>query len=163
MVPLSSADDVYLGARDRKGAEAALQAFKQRLKSHPAGPIELYDAKPVRASTGTVTVLGYLLEPGNGYGSNPIHVKPGPRRTNRFKNRLNQRLLKLGPDEDAMAQGLAYWRPWYASQHAWTKVPVHSEFVSESCAMGYIDDFKHNVPMGGNWTKGFDNKKAFYK
>jgi len=157
-----SADDVYLGACDRKGAEAAWQAFKQRLNSHPAGPIELHQATPVHTSTGQVSVLGYKLRPGKGYGNNPVHVVPGPKRINRFKNRLTQRLLRAGPNQDLLQLGLKYWCHWYPSQQAWTKVPHYSYRVSQGFAYGYIDDFKNEVPMGKNWTKGFSNKTAFY-
>lgn len=156
-------DDVYIGAHVRKDVQAAFQAFKERLLSHPAGPIELHDGKPVHASTRKLTVVGYRLEPGNGYGDNPVHVVPGRKRTNNFKNRLTRRLLELGPDEDPMEVGRAYWRRWYDGQQAWTKVPLHTEYLSETLAIQDVDFFMHNQPMAGNWTKGFSNQTALYR
>ena len=161
-VRASWVDDLYFGARVREDARAAYQAFKERLLSHPAGPIELHEGKPIKAETRELHVLGYRLEPDNGYGDNPVHVLPGPKRTNRFKNRLTRKLLSIGLDEDAIKVGLAYWRRWYDSQQAWTKVPGYSEYISETLAMLDIISFEHNEPMKGNYSESFSNETAYY-
>ncbi|WFU41780.1 hypothetical protein QA640_04500 [Bradyrhizobium sp. CB82] len=148
-------DDLAICACAQPTAAAAMQALEVRLKSHPAGPIELH-AKCVRnaewwKSEGQVTVLKYLLEPGNGYGGNPVHVKPGPGRISRFKKRLKEKLDQAKAEgKDLYSEGLRYWKQWYASQQAWTKVPGYTELVSENLAMSYIDDYKLGIPMGSN-------------
>jgi len=148
-------DDLAICACAQSTAAAAMQALEMRLKSHPAGPIELHSkcVKDARAwkTKGHVEVLKYLLEPDNGYGDNPVHVKPGQRRISKFKKTLKEKLDQAkAKGEDLYTAGLRYWRRWYASQQAWTKVPGHTELLSENIAMSYINDYLSGIPMGGN-------------
>lgn len=148
-------DDLAICACAQPTAAAAMQALEMRLKSHPAGPIELHSKYVKDAAAwktkGHVEVLKYLLEPANGYGNNPVHVKPGQRRIERFKKRLKEKLDQAKAEgEDLYEAGLRYWKQWYASQQAWTKVPVLSELASEMAAMQYIHDYIVGIPMGCN-------------
>lgn len=151
----SFVDDLAICACAQTTAAAAMHALEMRLKSHPAGPIELH-AKQIRDANawktdGHTEVLKYLLEPGNGYGDNPVHVKPGPRRISKFKKRLKEKLDQAKAEgKNLYAEGLRYWKQWFASQHAWTKVPGCSELVSEAAAMSYIEDYILGIPMGSN-------------
>ena len=148
-------DDLAICACAQTTAAAAMHALEMRLKSHPAGPIELH-AKHIRDANawktdGHAEVLKYLLEPGNGYGDNPVHVKPGLRRISKFKKRLKEALDQAKAEgKDLYTEGLHYWRQWYASQQAWTKVPGYTEELSCNIAMSFIDDYKEGIPMGGN-------------
>lgn len=138
-------DDLAFCAGAQSIATAAMQALEVRLKSHPAGPIELHskqlrDAKAWKTA-GRVQVLKYLLEPGRGYNC-PVHVKPGPGRFGRFRKRLKQRLdaaKALGQDVDE--KGFIYSKRWYRSQQAWTKVPGHSKQVFEVAALCTIHEY----------------------
>lgn len=148
-------DDLAICACAQPTAAAAMQALAVRLKSHPAGPIELHSGCVKNANTwmikGPVEVLKYLLQPGKGFGGNPVHVMPGPRRIAKFKKNLKKRLDEAKSEgEDPLKAGLRYWRQWYNSQQAWTKVPGHTELLSENIAMSYIDDYVHGIPMGSN-------------
>jgi hypothetical protein len=147
-IGLSFIDDLTIGACNRLDAKAAQQAVTKRFSSLSAGPIELHASPILPSSSGKVTVLGYRLEPGNGYGDNPVHVKPGRKRTNRFKRKLAGRLASTAPGNDLGAVAKEYWRKWFKSQQAWTKVPFHSADLSEFIAMTYVDDFKTGIPMG---------------
>jgi hypothetical protein len=97
-----------------------------------------------------IELLGYKLQPGAGYGKNNVHVKPGKRRFNRFKEKLEERLKNSDKSLEPFDVGINYWRCWYKSQQAWTKVPGHSEMASETITLSYINDFIHGVPMGEN-------------
>jgi hypothetical protein len=148
-------DDLAICACAQSTAAAARHALEMRLLSHSAGPIVLH-AKCIKNATtwkakGHVEVLKYLLEPDNGFGDNPVHVKPGPRRIARFKKKLKKQLDEAkSAGEDVETAGLRYWRRWYASQQAWTKVPFWSELVSEMAAKEYIEDYIKGIPMGSN-------------
>ncbi len=144
------ADDLAIGACTQKDAMEARDAVRQNLMTHPAGPLTLHDAGICNAHTGQVQVLGYRLEPGNNYKL-PIHVKPGPLRINRFKRRLKLRLDRHGKDaEPHVLRGVTfdYWRRWYDSQTAWTKIPEFSELLSEGIASEYLSDYLRGKPMG---------------
>jgi hypothetical protein len=148
-------DDLAICACAQPTAAAAMQTLEVRLKSHPAGPIELHSKCVKDAAAwkmkGHVEVLKYLLEPDNGYGDNPVHVKPGQRRIERFKKRLKEKLDQAKAEgEDLYTAGLRYWKRWYASQQAWTKVPFFSELASEMAATDYIHDYIICLPMGSN-------------
>jgi hypothetical protein len=67
-------------------------------------------------------VLGYRLEPRNGYKTS-VHVKPWSKRTKRFKNKLAIKLEKAEPGADLFAIAEGYRVNWFNSQSAWTKVP----------------------------------------
>ena len=95
-----------------------------------------------------VCVLGYFLEPENGLNGT-THVKPGPKRLRRFRERLKQRLQAAGPGDDLLLVGEGYWKHWYASQQAWTKSP-DTENLSWSAMASYVDDFKYGIEMGKN-------------
>src|SRR5665213_308162 len=148
-------DDLAIGTRSRKNIDAAVTVLTERFLSHPAGPIELHPVKPTDAVAwvkggNEIELLGYKLQPGAAHGANKVHVKPGPRRTNRFKVKLGERLKKADKSLEPYDVGLDYWRHWYQSQQAWTKVPGYSELVSEIITLSYIDDCIHGNPMGKN-------------
>jgi hypothetical protein len=146
-------DDLAIGARSRKNIETAVIVLTGRLLSHPAGPIELHALKP-RDAFGwakggkEIELLGYKLQPGNGYGATKVHVKPGSRRLSRFEVKLREKLKNADKSLEPYDVGLNYWRQWFQSQQAWTKVPGCSELVSECIALSYIDDYLHGMPLG---------------
>jgi hypothetical protein len=149
IVSLSLADDLAIGARLKKDAQAAKVALTERLKSHPAGSVLLHKVPIHHDELGKVHLLGYFLEPGNGLNGT-IHVKPGPKRLDRFRRRLAQRLTAAGPNEDEFQVGESYWKHWFASQHAWTKIPGQSKEASRMATFGYVTNFIHGQPMKGN-------------
>lgn len=152
IVGLSWVDDLIIGARLKKDAQAAVHALTERFKTHPAGPLELHASKPLLAASWKVQVLGYFLEPGNGYGDNPIHVKPGPKRFGKFRRELAKRLKAAGPQDDLYQIADDYWKHWYQAQQAWTKVPLLTAMLSQNITGSYVDDFKGGIQMGKNWT-----------
>jgi hypothetical protein len=141
-------DDLNVGAKTKAQMLAAKQVVTEMFSSLPAGQIELHDAAVVNAYSRRVEVLGYRLEPGNGYGKNFVHVKPARKRTERFKHKLTKRLLEAKPSSDPFAIGEEYRLQWFNSQSAWTKVPFHSNDISSVITMMYVDDFLHGLPMG---------------
>jgi hypothetical protein len=150
-------DDLAIGTRSRNKNEAAVVALTERLASHPAGPIELHPSKPIDAHEWKkggkeISLLGYVLQPGNGYVHNTVHVKPGVPRLNRFKQRLWQKLRDCDKSMEPFDVGREYWRRWYNSQQAWTKIPAFTKLVSENIAMSFIDDFIHS-PKNKNLLK----------
>jgi hypothetical protein len=157
---LSSADDLAIGARLKKDAQAAKAALTERLKSHPAGSVLLHKVAIRHDEMKMVQVLGYFLEPGNGYHDS-IHVKPAPKRFDRFRRRLAQRLAAASPNEDEFEIGENYWKHWYASQQAWTKIPVHSEAVSLNAMYGCVTSFINGQPMKGNWVPATYSAKHY--
>jgi hypothetical protein len=136
-------DDLAIGACAKKIAEEAKCKFTKRLLNHPAGPIKLHSSAVTAAQSSKVQVLGYMLEPGNGFGDNPVHVKPGPKRIARFKSRLRERLKDASKDDDLLEVGISYWRNWFSSQQAWTKVPLFTEELSLNITHSYVHDFEH--------------------
>lgn len=141
-------DDLNIGAPSKAQAVEAKQRTTTYLSSLPAGPLELHDEPIVNAQTGQLIILGYKLEPGHGHGENHIHVKPSRKRTDRFKLRLRQKLIDAEPGEDPFEIAEAYRQRWFASQQAWTKVPIHSDRVSSDITLSYVSDFLEGVPMG---------------
>ncbi|PBB34329.1 hypothetical protein [Mesorhizobium sp. WSM3882] len=147
----SFVDDLAIGAWSQTDAKSAFDALKTRLSLLPAGPLELHAKGPTFVSKKGFDVLGYRLLPGEGYGNNPVHVKPGAVRIERHKRKLAIKLseaAKAGIDLNAV--GEAYWKSWYASQQAWTKVPGHSCLISWIATQSYVQDFKAGIPMGQN-------------
>ena len=142
----SYCDDLFLGASDKEALHAAKGIVTKHFSSLPAGPIELHDA-PV-ADVWHADFLGCRLEPGKGHGDSFVHCKPGPKRIARFKRALAARLDARKPDEDPFVIGERYWRGWFASAAAWTKVLGFSARVSLSITQSYIDDHLHKIPMG---------------
>jgi hypothetical protein len=149
IVGLSWIDDLTIGTRLKTDAQAAVHALTELFKAHPAGPLELHVSSPLPAASWKVQVLGYFLEPGNGYGGT-IHVKPGPKRCGNFRNKLTARLGAAGPDDDLYEIAHEYWNQWFPSQQAWTKVPGHTELLSQNITDSYVDDFKYGIAMGKN-------------
>jgi hypothetical protein len=149
IVGLSWVDDLTIGTRLKVDAQAAVHALTEHFDAHPAGPLELHTDYPVASASRKVEVLGYFLEPGNGYGG-AIHVKPGPKRFAKFRANLKARLQAAEPHTDLYKIGEAYRKQWYSAQQAWTKVPGHSELLSQNITDSYVDDFKHKILMGGN-------------
>lgn len=142
----SIVDDLAIGCETKAKAVEALSSLTEAL-AHPAGTVVLHGTA-VRPKKNK-HVLGYILQPGNGHGDNPVHVKPGPKRTKRFKARLNSRLVRAKKqDEDIFDTGMKYGAQWYGSQQAWTKVPRHSRQLSENITLSYLMDFNHGEPMG---------------
>ena len=145
---VSFMDDLAIGARLEMDTQAAAMELRQRMLSHPAGPLKLH-AGPVQSVWSMkVCVLGYFLEPENGLNGT-THVKPGPKRLRRFKDRLKQRLELAGPQDDLLVIGEQYLKPWYASQQAWTKSP-DTENLSWSAMASYVRDFEYGIEMGKN-------------
>jgi hypothetical protein len=151
IVGLSWLDDLTIGARLKEDAQAAESALTERFLTHPARPLKLHASDPVLAASRKVQVLGYFLEPGNGYGGT-IHVKPGPKRCERFRRRLQERLKAAGPHGDLLGVTQDYWRQWYIGQQAWTKIPECTELLSYNIALSYLDNFEHGAPMKGNYA-----------
>ncbi len=149
----SYVDDLSVGARTEGEIKAAQQAVTERFASLPAGKMELHESDALKASSHRAKALGYFLEPGNGYGNNFVHVKPGPKRIKKFKSCLKQRLA-TAPSDAAFKVARKYWKHWYHSQQAWTKVPDQSADVSWNITVSYVDDFLHGIPMGlKEWGK----------
>jgi hypothetical protein len=144
----SHSDDLVIGASTKHKIIAAKQAVTKQFSSLLAGPIELHETSPIHGASRRVVVLGYRLEPGNGYGANYVHVKPWLKRTERFKTKLAIKLEKVGPGADVFARAEGYRVHWFNSQPAWTKVPQLSDSVSASITMSYVSDFMDGVPMG---------------
>src|SRR4051812_23111974 len=67
-------DDLTIGASMEAEIKAAQQAVTGSFLSLSAGSIELHDSAPLSTNSGIWTVLGYVLQPGRGYGDNPVHV-----------------------------------------------------------------------------------------
>jgi Reverse transcriptase (RNA-dependent DNA polymerase) len=130
-------DDLTLGARSRPKLEDALEALRERLQGHPAGPILLHVYPPTSAEHGRVKVFGYVLQPERGYGDNSVHVFPRRERFDRFHRKLYDRWKASGQPrsvdalEDFILERLAYWMP---SQPAWTVVPFWSTHTALSRA-----------------------------
>jgi hypothetical protein len=137
-------DDLTLGARSRPEVDHALDALRKRLQGHPAGPVLLHIDPPSSVDHGRVKVLGYVLQPGRGYGNTFVHVFPGRQRFDRFHKKLYERWKAAGqPSGDAMeAFILDQLRHWMPSQQAWTIVPKYSRDLALSCAVAYICDKK---------------------
>jgi hypothetical protein len=146
---LSWIDDLTIGTRLETDAQAAVHALTELFKAHPAGPLELHKVSPLAAASWKVEVLGYFLEPNNGYGGT-IHVKPGPKRCRKFRANLTARLHAAGPHGDLYKIAEEYRKQWFQAQQAWTKVPVHSMRLTQSITASYVDDFKCSIPMGEN-------------
>lgn len=141
-------DDLTIGAETKGECGAALQAVTDRLSSLPAGPIELHDADVRSAYSMKVVVLGYVLQPDKGHGSNKVHAKPAIPRLERFRAKLKIRLQSANPDDNLFQVAEQYRVKWFAAQHGWTKVPFHSNDVSAAITETYVDDFMHGLPMG---------------
>lgn len=144
----SYVDDLAIGGKKRIAVETGVSKLAEYLSTHPAGPIFLHDA-PVR-NRKRFYALGYCLLYGKGYGKRSVHVKPVRQRTNRFKARLSAVLREAQTRGWCLfAAGLSYWRRWYGTQRAWTKVPNHSLTLSENITFIYICMFESGYP----WQK----------
>jgi hypothetical protein len=144
----SYCDDLSIGARTKGECRAAKQALTDHLSSLPAGPIELHEVKTRNANNQRVLVLGYSMEAGKGHGDNNIHVKPWIKRTDKFKHRLVQKFEAAPAEANLFEIAEKYWRQWYGSQGAWTKIPLFSEEVSRSITASYVSDFIDGIPLG---------------
>jgi reverse transcriptase-like protein len=144
----SYSDDLSIGAHTKGECRAAKHALTDHLSSLPAGPIELHDVPIKNAATQRIVVLGYALEAGKGHGANYVHVKPGHKRTDKFKRKLFQKLACAQDGADLSEVGKNYWRQWYGSQGAWTKVPAFSKRVSQTITATYVSDFVDGIPLG---------------
>jgi len=153
-VMLSWQDDLNVGAETKATLKAIKEHVTAVFASLSAGPIEFHDTLILPASSGKVSVLGYRLQPGRGYfllpdGSREIHVKPGPKRIEKYKRRLTNRLADTPPEVDRQEVADTYHQHWFNSQTAWTKVPAFSFMVSQAKNDEYLYDFEHGLPMGG--------------
>jgi hypothetical protein len=151
-------DDLNVGAETKVTLKAIKEHVTEVFASLSAGPIEFHDTPILPASSGKVSVLGYRLQPGRGYfllpdGSREIHVKPGPKRIDKYKRRLTKRLADTPPDVDRQEVADTYHLHWFNSQMAWTKVPAYSFMVSQAKNDEYLYDFEHGQPMGGGFVK----------
>jgi hypothetical protein len=137
----SFVDDLIIGARNHPTVARAIGDLGRRLSEHPAGPISLHIDPPTSTSQGRVKVFGYVLQPGRGYGSNPIHVCPDRERFERFHKRLYERWKAEDQPNDADAleafilDRLGFWMP---SQQAWTVVPAYSLNLALTRAFLYV-------------------------
>ena len=144
----SYCDDLSIGAHTKGECRAAKQALTDHLSSLPAGPIELHHVPIKNANNPRIVVLGYSLEPGKGHGDNYVHVKPWIKRIDKFKHKLFRKLKAAPAEANLLEVADNYWRPWFGSMGAWTKVPVHSEQLSRNITSTYVTDFKDGIPMG---------------
>jgi hypothetical protein len=143
----SYSDDLAIGASTKQKNIAAKQAVTKQFSSLLARPIELHGTSTINANWRRLNVLGYRLEPRNGYKTS-VHVKPWSKRTKRFINKLAIKLEKAEPGTALFAIAEGYRVNWFNSQSAWTKVPQISDSVSASITMSYVVDFMLGVPMG---------------
>lgn len=163
-VMLSWQDDLNIGAETKATIKAIKEHVTAVFASLSVGPIEFHDTPILPASSGKVSVLGYRLQPGRGYfllpdGSREVHVKPGPKRINKYKRRLTKRLADTPPEVDRQEVVDTYHQHWYNSQTAWTKVPEFSFMVSQAKNIEYLYDFEHGLPMDGGFLKAGKNGK----
>ena len=100
------------------------------------------------ANNQRIVVLGYSLEAGEGHGDIYVHVKPGRKRTDKFKHKLLRKLQAAPAEANLFEFAEKYRRQWYGSNGAWTKVPEFSDELSRSITSTYVDDFYHGIPMG---------------
>lgn len=122
----SYVDDLTLGARTSSEVAQSFELLRKRLFEHPAGSIILI-LEEMYVSGLWPSVLGYILKPGRGYGSNTVHVAPGAERFGRFYEKLYASWKAEGcpPDKVNFIEGkLDNWMP---SQQAWTQVPYFSK------------------------------------
>lgn len=120
----SHIDDVLLGARTQLELELSIKALAHRLQSHPAGPLKLHEYA-IRHASETFHYLGNrvgLLKDGS------VHVRPGEKRFNRFRDRLLEKLkTSTAFTKDELTEvAFAYARSWFRAQPAWTKEGVGS-------------------------------------
>ena len=144
----SYCDDLSIGAHTKGECRAAKHALTDHLSSLPAGQIELHEAPIKNANNQRIVVLGYSLEAGRGHGDNHVHVKPGGKRTGKFKHRLVQKLKAAPTEANLFEITEKYRRQWYGSQGAWTKVPLFSDEASRNITMSYVADFLNGIPIG---------------
>jgi hypothetical protein len=136
-------DDLSSGARSRPEVEHAIDALRERLLGHPAGPVVLRVNPPTSSHRGRVRVFGYVLKPGRGHSGNFVHVYPHRERFDRFHKKLYERWKAEGQPNDAEAlenfiiEGLRHWMP---SQQGWTIVPLCSQNLALTHAFVYICD-----------------------
>lgn len=118
----SHLDDMLLGARTQSELKTSLKALTQRLKCHPAGPLELHEHKIMHISE-DIYYLGYRVSlDKNGI----LRVRPAMKRFDRFRHRLCERFhdsIALTKDE-LIGIGLKYAQQWFRSQRAWTKAEI---------------------------------------
>jgi hypothetical protein len=150
---LSFVDDLTLGARSQPEVDHALDVLRERLQGHPAGAVLLHIDPPTSVDHGRVKVLGYVLQPGRGFGDNFVHVFPGRERFDRFHKKHYERWKAAGKPTDLdgfVLDGLARWMP---SQQAWTVVPVFSKDLALACVFMYfceevLKEFKNQAQQG---------------
>lgn len=146
----SYVDDLAIGGKKRIAVEAGVSKLADYLLEHPAGKIFLHDAT-VR-NRRRFYALGYCLLHGRGHGKRSVHVKPSRKRTDRFKANLSAILRRARVHGWCLfLAGLTYWRRWYGTQRAWTKVPPYSRAVSETITYTYIGRFATGE-LWQNWA-----------
>lgn len=140
-------DNIALGGTSYSEVSAALCSLSHELELHSAGPVFLHDTEIEELRK--LFLLGYAFRPGHGFGSNPIHVKPGPKRIERFRSRLDRKLTKAQANVRPFEQVAdAYARRWFGSQGGWTKVPALSKWACRNITQTYVADFLLGIPMG---------------
>lgn len=137
-VMLAWHDDLHFGAETKAATIKLKEHVTSAMASLSAGSIELHDAHVVSATSGQLIVLGYVLQPGRGHiyfedGSRSIHIKPGKKRTGRFRKRHFEKLSKCKTFAERQDVSRNYGQSWFLSQTAWTKVPEHS--ASNCCTI----------------------------
>lgn len=115
-------DDCLICARSPSKLRSALKTLVKRLAHHPAGPIELHD-HTIRHVDEDFFHIGYragLRKDGT------LHVRPGLKRFDRFRERLRARLAASPTfaKGELIAIGIDYAKAWFDAQHAWTKAPA---------------------------------------
>lgn len=115
----SHIDDVLLGACTQSELELSIKALTHRLQSHPAGPLKLHEFS-IRHASETFHYLGNRV---GWLKDGSVHVRPGEKRFNRFRERLLERLqASVAFTKAEVAQvAFAYARDWFRAQPAWTK------------------------------------------
>lgn len=125
----TSVDDMSVGGKSKAEVEQAILMLGDYLSSHPAGSIHLHHTEVVEPDE--LEALGYRFELANGHLKHGTHVRPAAKRLKRHHRKIRRTVedaLKLG--EDPIDAAFAYWKHWYASQSAWTKVPHFTRFKS---------------------------------
>lgn len=120
VVWVSHMDDLAIGASTQKELEASIHALFKRLLSLPPGPLEFHQPFFGNPDIG-IEFLGWQIK--SAYGG--LHVRPGPRRWIRLRERIWDRLISDDNVGDLAAPFIGaakkYVEQWIGSQVAWTK------------------------------------------
>jgi hypothetical protein len=115
-------DNVLMGARSQADLKASLEALIKRLKSLPAGPLELHSVE-IRHIKDHIFHLGYRVSQRK---DGSIHVRPGIVRFDRFRRRLLERFENSAAftRDELIEIGIKYAQCWFRSNRAWDKESI---------------------------------------